>query len=367
MPFLNEMVDSFKENADARASDRAGEADSAEAGGEGTLRSKFTFSVEGVEQALRRRIKGQDVAVKGVVDSLKIVKAGLHKPDRPLFVGLLVGPTGVGKTEIVRVLAESVWGDVNKVCRIDMNTLSQEHYAAALTGPPPGYVGSKEGYTVLDKDKIEGTFSKPGIVLFDEIEKASGVVIQTLLNVFDDGMLTMASGNKTFNFRNSIVFMTSNIGARNIIRYHKKESLLIRLREKLSRKDNLEDRILGIIRKDIDRVFEPEFINRIDRIIAFNWLDTETVREIVELEFEELGRRLASLGAGLDVDPEVIDFICKVGFDDAFGARAIYRAVRKHIELPLAEELLRRPPDDGKDALYRVSKEARGVGVRRVE
>lgn len=367
MPFLNEMVDSFKDNAGGPHSEMEPDRDKQFSEDAGCLPSKFAFSLAEVEQTLRLRIKGQDTAIQSVVDSLKIAKAGLQRPDRPLFVSLLVGPTGVGKTEIVRVLAESIWGSSERVCRVDMNTLSQEHYAAALTGPPPGYVGSKEGYTVLDKEKIEGSFSKPGIVLFDEIEKSSSVVIQTLLNVFDNGVLTMASGNRKFDFRNSLIFMTSNIGARNIIRYHRNDSLLLRIKEKFSGNMSREERVLRIVRKDMDRLFEPEFINRIDKIIAFNWLGMDTVRDIVDLEFGALNSRLRPLGAELVMDIEVKELVSTKGFDDTFGARSIYRTVRSEIELPLAEELMRRPPDGDQRAVYRLSRKGERVVVRRVE
>lgn len=347
MPFLNEMVESFQTAGKEEAPEQRVNADTLSDAPEGSLRSRFKFDVDRVESALKGRIRGQDAAIKAIVDSLKIVKAGLQRRDRPLFVVLLVGPTGVGKTEIVRALAESLWGSSDEFCRVNMNTLSQEHYAASLSGPPPGYVGSKEGYTVLDKGKIEGSFSKPGVVLFDEIEKASDQVIQTLLNVFDDGRLTMASGNKEFNFRNCLIFMTSNLGARKIINSYKKERKLMGRLLRLASGKAREERVLEVVEQDIRKRFLPEFVNRVDKVVAFNWLDGGVVSEIVDLEVEQLKSRVEQVGAELEVEAEVRDFVARVGFDEAFGARAIYRAVRTWIELPLSEELVSAPPGEG--------------------
>lgn len=181
------------------------------------LISRFTFDLGLVEAELRAAIIGQDESIKELLDILKVVRADIGDPRKPLATVLFCGPTGVGKTETVRTLARALYGDADAFCRIDMNTLAQEHYAAALTGAPPGYVGSKEGTTILDQEKIEGTRNLPGLVLFDELEKASNEVVLALMNVFDNGLLTVASGEKTYSFRNALVFMSSNLGARELM------------------------------------------------------------------------------------------------------------------------------------------------------
>ncbi|MHB1419947.1 MAG: AAA family ATPase [Bacillota bacterium] len=160
------------------------------------LETRFQIDIEQVMKHLRNKIFGQSAALTAIEDMLKIVKADVGEPDTPLYIAMFLGPTGVGKTETIKILAEAIHGSHEALCRVDMNTLALDHYAAALTGAPPGYVGSKEGATILDKEKIEGSFSKPGIILFDEIEKASPQVIQTLLNIFDNGIMNMASGEQ---------------------------------------------------------------------------------------------------------------------------------------------------------------------------
>src|SRR5690606_18162368 len=181
--------------------------------------SRFLFDPDTVMARLKSRIVGQDSALDSIESILRILKADIGDPRRPLAVTLLMGPTGVGKTEVVRVLAEAIHGQSDAFCRIDMNTLAQDHYAAAITGAPPGYVGSKEGNSLFDLEKAQGSYSRPGIVLFDEIEKAGTEVLRALLNVIDTGQLRLTSGTKTIDFRNSLIFMTSNLGAREIQRY----------------------------------------------------------------------------------------------------------------------------------------------------
>lgn len=364
MPFLSEMVSSFNEaSALPGAADAPGLVSAGASAG--ALKSRFLFDVGSVEGELRHRIKGQDHAIDAITRGLTVIKAGLRKSDRPLFVSLLVGPTGVGKTEVVRALAQAIAGDDNAFCRVDMNTLSQEHYAAALSGPPPGYVGSKEGRTVFDKEKLEGSFSKPGILLLDEIEKASAPVVQTLLNVFDNGIMRLASGNETLDFRNTIVFMTSNIGSRKIIQFHSGEGVIKRYVRRRLTKRSAEEQILSIIDRDLRKNFEPEFINRIDRIIAFNWLDRSTIREIVEYEFYQLARRLQRVGGQLSVEADVMDYVCDVGFDENYGARAVYRCIQRVVEVPLAAALLEAPPGDAEFVKYRLLLRNREIAVER--
>ncbi|KJS37089.1 MAG: ATPase AAA [Rhodospirillaceae bacterium BRH_c57] len=306
----------------------------------GGLKSRFQIDIDAVVRGLRAEILGQDQALEAVEDMLNVIRADITDPRRPLFTALFLGPTGVGKTEIVRSLARSIHGDADAFCRIDMNTLSQEHYSAALTGAPPGYVGAKEGKTLFDQEKIEGSLKRPGIVLFDELEKASPQVLQALLNVFDNGQLTVASGERTYSFRNALVFMTSNLGARDIQNFeHRQRSLFRKLmplspqqRQRKAR-DMVYRRLLG--------TFPPEFVNRIDHITVFNWIEPEVVNDLVRLEIERLNRRLLKHGVRVQVDPDVIDLLVKRGFDRQFGARSLRRAVRRHVEVPVAKYLLR--------------------------
>jgi len=213
MPFINDMLadsELRKKNIEALKNENSSEFFSTPSLGseEGVeISSRFRFDVSRVMLSVRSEIIGQDEALSALEDVLKVVRADISDPRRPLYVALFLGPTGVGKTELVRALSRALYGDADAYCRVDMNTLSQEHYAASLTGAPPGYVGAKEGKTIIDDEKLEGSGGAPGIVLFDELEKASKEVVQALLNVFDNGLMTVASGEKSYNFRNSIIFI----------------------------------------------------------------------------------------------------------------------------------------------------------------
>jgi ATP-dependent Clp protease ATP-binding subunit ClpA len=232
-----------------------------------------------------------------------------------------------------------------------MNTLSQEHYAAALTGAPPGYVGSRDGNTILDEEKIAGSFSKPGIVLFDEIEKASPEVVQALLNVFDNGQMRIASGERIIDFRNAMIFMTSNIGARDIQRYESRQSSFLRRLLPLS-----SERQRRAVRKIVDErlmeTFEPEFINRIDNITMFSWLEGDLIADLVQLELGKLNRRLRRHRCRLHLTPAATQFLAQQGFDRRYGARSLRRAVRRHLEVPFAELLLSQEPIEAGEASF---------------
>ncbi|WP_134628739.1 AAA family ATPase, partial [Pseudomonas aeruginosa] len=266
-------------------------------------------------------------------------------------------PTGVGKTEIVRALARALHGDAEGFCRVDMNTLSQEHYAAALTGAPPGYVGAKEGTTLLEQDKLDGSPGRPGIVLFDELEKASPEVVHALLNVLDNGLLRVASGERTYHFRNTLVFMTSNLCAHEIQRYDERRQRLpwrlLPVGGERRRRD-----IDGMVRARLLKTFSPEFVNRLDSVVTFNWIERNVVARLVELEVQRLNRRLEKHRCRLEATPEVLAKIARAGFDRQFGARALRRSVRHHLEVPLAEHLLdHHQPGDGNCTTYLASLE----------
>jgi len=333
------------------------------------IHTRYRFDVEDVMKRLRKRILGQEHVLKSIENMLKIVRADIADPDRPLYIGLFLGPTGVGKTEIVRVLAEAIHGSRESFCRVDMNTLSFDHYAAALTGAPPGYVGSREGSTILDKEKIEGSYSRPGIILFDEIEKASPQVIQTLLNVFDNGIMTIASGEETIDFRNTLIFMTSNLGASEIQSFaDNKLAFLAKNAIHFLNPRNWKNKEYGtvldhLIKRRLESSFRPEFINRIDDIITFNWLTRQTMFEIIDLLTEQINRNLRRYGCELELDVSTKEFLLEKGFDRKYGARALKRAVRKYIQVPLAELLMEQTVPEGM-VRYIVQRSVAGIEIK---
>jgi|TARA_A100001518_G_C1223314_1_gene69046 ATP-dependent Clp protease ATP-binding subunit ClpA len=344
MPFINDMIadsEQKNKNIEALQAENSSENDviNSHISNSKELNSRFRFDIDTVMASVKSEIIGQDQAILALEDMLKVVRADITDPRKPLYTSLFLGPTGVGKTEIVRALARSLYGDADAFCRVDMNTLSQEHYAASLTGAPPGYVGAKEGKTIIDQEKIEGKLGLPGIVLLDELEKASKEVHQALLNVFDNGLLTVASGEKTYSFRNAIIFMTSNLAAQEIQNLEERHQHPIYgiITRNISRRKKAVD---TIIKKKMLNTFSPEFVNRIDNITTFNWIEASTVEKIVELEIKRLNRRLNKHNCMVEVENDIIKLIVNSGFDRQFGARSLRRSMRKILEVPLAEYLL---------------------------
>lgn len=329
MPFINDRLEANKESI-ARSAAAINPARA----------SRFTFDPDAVVALLRTRIVGQDPIIAAMDDMLHAVKADIGNDQRPLAVNLFLGPTGSGKTETVRVIAEAIHGSPARLCRIDMNTLAQEHYAASLTGAPPGYVGSKEGTTLLDVDAIQGSFSKPGIVLFDELEKASTEVIRALLNVLDSGRLMLAAGSREIDFRNSLVFMTSNVGARESAAYRARFQRGWRRWLGLApRREN------AVIDKSLHGRFDPEFLNRIDRILPFERLNEQFLPALFDIELDKLQQRLQRRSITLHVEEAVKLHLCRQ-LDRRFGARDLARRVRTEFEPVLARALLDAPEAD---------------------
>ncbi|GEN27375.1 ATP-dependent protease ATP-binding subunit-like protein AmiB [Halovibrio variabilis] len=326
MPFINERLEANRESI---------EKDWAAAG---PVRvSRFRFEPDAVMSRLRDKIVGQDEALVAMEAMLVRVKADIGEENRPLAVNLFLGPTGVGKTETVRLISEAIHGNRDGLCRIDMNTLAQEHYAAALTGAPPGYVGSKEGHSLFDLDKVQGSFSKPGILLFDEIEKASKEVVRTLLNVLDTGRLVFPSGNREIDFRNTLIFMTSNAGALEAEAHDNQFQKGWRRWLGLSpgSGDAIRD---AALRKH----FDPEFLNRIDQILTFNRLTDNWLEALLDIELAGLNRRLSRKHAELSLSAELRAELCR-GYDGRYGAREMLRAFRQRLEPAVARALLSYP------------------------
>jgi ATP-dependent Clp protease ATP-binding subunit ClpB len=284
-----------------------------------------------MEDRLKERVVGQDRAVMAVSDAVRRARAGLQDPNRPVGSFIFLGPTGVGKTELCRALAEFLFDDENAMVRIDMSEFMEQHSVARLIGAPPGYVGYEEGGRLT-----EAVRRRPySVVLFDEVEKAHREVFNILLQVLDDGRLTDGHG-RTVDFKNTIIVMTSNIGTQWIHELGGKD-----------REEELKERI----REALRGAFRPEFLNRIDEIIVFNSLTKEEIKKIVDIQLRSLRKRLAEHNLKLTIDEKVKEKLVEEGFDPIYGARPLKRTIQQLIENPLALEILKGRFPEGSDIL----------------
>ena len=239
----------------------------------------------------------------------------------------------------MRLIADAIYGRPDAFCRIDMNTLAQEHYAAALTGAPPGYVGSKEGHSLFDETAIAGSHTRPGIMLFDELEKASNEVIRGLMNVLDTGRLTLTAGTKTIDFRNCMIFMTSNVGAQAAQQYLDKLSYLPEKMQALCLK---RVPIQRIIEKVMQRKFDPEFLNRIDRSLHYQAVQHDALPRLVEIELDKLNKRLQHQQRSVHLSASAKAYFYQ-DHDIRYGARHLGRKMRTELEPILALYFLNQP------------------------
>jgi ATP-dependent Clp protease ATP-binding subunit ClpC len=281
-----------------------------------------------MEERIHERIKGQDEAIRAISDAIRRARSGLKDPRRPIGSFIFIGPSGVGKTELAKALAEFMFDDEDALVRIDMSEYREQHTVSRLFGAPPGYVGYEEGGQLT-----EAVRRRPyRVILFDEIEKAHPEVWNALLQILDDGRLTDGQG-RVVDFRNSVLIMTSNLGTEFV---RKSGSLGF-----LQRSDDSEERSAHEkIEKALKGTFRPEFLNRIDEIITFSPLSLEQMREIVDLQMKEVQERLSEHGLRVELTDAARNWLADVGFDPSFGARPLRRALQKHVESPLSISLL---------------------------
>lgn len=283
-----------------------------------------------MEDELHKRIVGQEKAVTAVAKAIRRGRAGLKDPKRPIGTFLFCGPTGVGKTELTKALASALFGDENAMIRLDMSEFMEKHTVSKLIGSPPGYVGFDEGGQLTEKIR-----RKPySVVLFDEIEKAHPDVFNMLLQILDDGVLTDSKGRKV-DFKNSVIIMTSNVGARLINEEQRSFGFTDGDEDK-----NTEEKIREAVNGELKNTFRPEFLNRIDDIIIFNRLTKEQIELIAKNLLEGLKNRLNNIEYQVEFDSSVIDFVTKEGFDKVYGARPLKRAIRSKVEDVLSEKIL---------------------------
>ncbi len=280
-----------------------------------------------LEGVLHERVVGQDQAVKAVAEAIRRARAGIKDPKRPVGSFIFLGPTGVGKTELARTLAEYLFGEEDALIRVDMSEYQEKHTVSRLVGAPPGYVGYEEAGQLTEAVRR----CPYSVVLFDEIEKAHPDVFNTLLQVLDDGRLTDAQG-RTVNFQNTVVIMTSNVGSQHLV---SERQFGFTAKEGVDFGET-ERRALDAL----ERSFRPEFLNRVDEIIVFHPLTKEGVLEIVEIMLKRLNKHLESQRVSIEVTGAAKEFIAEEGYDPKFGARPLARAIRRHIENPLSSRLI---------------------------
>ena len=289
--------------------------------------------LKNLEKNLHERVIGQNEAVEAVAKAIRRGRVGLKDPKRPIGSFLFLGPTGVGKTELSKALAESLFGDENAMIRVDMSEFMEPHSISKLIGSPPGYVGFDEGGQLTEKIR-----RKPySVILFDEIEKAHPDVMNMLLQILEDGRLTDSQG-RTVNFKNTVVIMTSNIGARLITDKKALGFTQVRSAEEDAKKEYEETK--REVMDTLKRELRPEFINRIDEIIVFHKLTDTEISEIIDIMLKEVTNRLALQKIKVELEPEVKELIASKGIDKNFGARPLRRTIQSVLEDQLAEEIL---------------------------
>ncbi len=292
-----------------------------------TQESKRLMSLD---KELMGKVIGQDEAVTKVVKSIKRNRIGIKDKNKPVGSFIFLGPTGVGKTLLAKLLAEHVYGDAESLVRMDMSEYMEKHSVSRLIGPPPGYVGYDQGGQLTEKVR-----RKPHcVILFDEIEKAHEDVFNLLLQLLDEGMLTDGLGRKV-NFKNALIILTSNIGVKEVNSFGKTMGF-----ETAAGIVSEENKARSIIEKALKKKFKPEFLNRIDEAIIFRGLTEQDIHKIIYLDIANLEKRVIEMGYNLSVTKEAIEFLARQGYDEAYGARPLARAIQHYVEDPVADEIL---------------------------
>ena len=282
-----------------------------------------------LDESLKKRVIGQDEAVNALARAIKRARVGLKDEKRPIGSFIFLGPTGVGKTELTKALAENLFGDENSMIRLDMSEYMEPHSVSKLIGSPPGYVGYEDGGQLTEQVR-----RKPySVILFDEIEKAHPDVFNMLLQILDDGRLTDSNG-RVVNFKNTVIIMTSNVGARNIV-----ENKSMGFVTNNDAKENYEKTKENVM-DELKKTFRPEFLNRLDEVIVFKKLSEDSIKEITKLLLKDVEKRVEEKGIKMTVSDEVITYLAKVGFDDTYGARPLKRAIQSNVEDTIVEALL---------------------------
>jgi ATP-dependent Clp protease ATP-binding subunit ClpC len=307
-----------------------------------------------MDEELKDSVVGQDNAIKKITKAIRRNRAGLKDPNKPIGTFIFLGPTGVGKTQLAKVLARYLFDKDDALIRIDMSEYMEKFAVSRLIGAPPGYVGYEEGGQLTEKVR-----RKPySVILLDEIEKAHPDVFNLLLQVLDDGQITDSLGRK-IDFRNSIIIMTSNIGSRQL----KDFGLGVGFNT-AAKEQQADDHAKGVIEKALKNAFAPEFLNRIDDVVLFNNLKQEHIHEIIDIELSSLYKRVVDMGYKLTLADEAKNFIAEKGFDEKYGARPLKRAIQKYLEDPMAEEIIKANIDEGDELRADLNKEKEEIFIK---
>jgi ATP-dependent Clp protease ATP-binding subunit ClpB len=298
-----------------------------------------------LDEELHQRVIGQDEAVTAVAEAVIRARSGLKDPNRPIGSFIFLGPTGVGKTELARALAEVLFDDEHAMVRIDMSEYQERHTVARLIGAPPGYIGYEEGGQLT-----EAVRRRPYcVILFDEIEKAHADVFNTLLQLLDDGRLTDSQG-RTVDFKNTIVIMTSNLGSHKIL-------------DSVGMYGAGDDRLKDEVMEEVRKHFRPEFLNRVDEIIVFHALSEAQLKKIVHIQLGRLRDRLAERHIALELTDAAATHIVRAGYDPAYGARPLKRVLQKEVETAIARRLLSGDIRDGSTVRLDFDKDTGGLSI----
>jgi ATP-dependent Clp protease ATP-binding subunit ClpC len=312
--------------------------------------------VKMVEQ-LQGKVIGQDEALKKVVKAIQRNRAGLKDPNKPIGSFIFLGPTGVGKTQLAKILAKHLFDNDEALIRIDMSEYMEKFAVTRLIGAPPGYVGYEEGGQLTEKVR-----RRPySVVLLDEIEKAHPDVFNMLLQVLDDGQLTDSLGRK-IDFKNTIIIMTSNIGARQLKEFGQGVGFGTQTRQESEAENNK-----GVVENALKKAFAPEFLNRIDDVVMFNSLDKENIHKIIDIELNGLFGRVNNLGYTIKITEAAKDFIVDKGYDAQYGARPLKRAIQKYLEDPMAEEIIQSNLSEGDQIEIDYDTEKKEITVKTIK
>jgi ATP-dependent Clp protease ATP-binding subunit ClpC len=300
-----------------------------------------------MQESISDKVVGQEDAVRKIVKAIQRGRVGLKDPNKPIGSFMFLGPTGVGKTQLAKILAKYLFDSEDSLIRIDMSEYMEKFAVSRLVGAPPGYVGHDEGGQLTEKVR-----RKPySVILLDEIEKAHPEVFNLLLQVLDDGQLTDSLGRRV-NFKNTIIIMTSNTGSRQLKEFGTGVGFSTK-----SRSENKMDETNSVIDKELKKKFAPEFLNRVDDVIMFNSLDKEDINKIIKIELDGLINRVEKMEFNLEITEGAVEYIATEGFDQEYGARPLKRAIQKYVEDVLTEEIIQHNPEKGSKMILDYNKE----------